>query len=70
MQPIIKFEAFLQMVSINTNSNLPGAYIFRSALGFYYNLLLIYRSATGASVGVCSLDNLGVEYLYGMVHFL
>ena len=55
MQPIIKFEIFGQKNSINTDSNLPGEYNFRSVLGLYDNQLLIYRSAapSEASVGVC-----------------
>ena len=35
MQPIIKFEEFGQIISMNTDSNLPGKYIFRSTLGLY-----------------------------------
>ena len=33
MKPIIKFEVFGQISSMNTDSNLSGVYIFRSALG-------------------------------------
>ena len=56
MQPIIKFEVWGQ-IFINTNSYLPGAYIFRSVLGLY-DLLLIYRIAPPpeALVGVCSIE--------------
>ena len=43
MQPIIKFEEFGQIISINTDSNLPVAYTFRSAVGLYDNVLLINR---------------------------
>ena len=41
---------------MNTDSNLPEAYIFRSALGLYDKLSLIYRRAppVEALVGVCS----------------
>ena len=56
IQPIIKFEVFVQMISTNTNSNLPGHTFLDLLLGLYYNLLLIYRSATEGSVGVCSIE--------------
>ena len=58
MQPIIKFEEFGQIISINADSNLPGAHIFRSPLGLYDNLLLIYRRTPPpeASVGACSIE--------------
>ena len=57
MQRIIKFEEFGQIISMNTDSNFPGAYIFRSALGLYHNLLLIYRKAAPAEspVGACTI---------------
>ena len=58
MQSIIRFEEFGQTISMNTNSNLSGAYICRSALGLYDNLLLVKRRASPAevSVGVCSIE--------------
>ena len=58
MQSIIKYEVFGQLISLNTDSNLPGLYIFRSVLGLYDNLLLIYGRAPPAegSVGVCSIE--------------
>ena len=58
MQPIIKFEVFAQIVFMNTDSNLPRAYIFRSAQGLYDILLLIYRSAppVEASIAVCLIE--------------
>ena len=58
MQPVITFEEFGQRVSMNTDSNLPEAYIFGSALGLYDNLLLIYRRTppVESSVGVCSIE--------------
>ena len=58
MQPIIKSEEFRQIISMNTDSNLPGAYIFRFDLGLYDNLLLIYRRAPPAEalVGVYSIE--------------
>ena len=40
IQPIIKFEEFGQITSMNTDSNLLGAYIFRSALGLCDKALL------------------------------
>ena len=43
-----QFEKFGQIISINTDSNLPGVYSFRSALGLYDNILLIYRRAPPA----------------------
>ena len=54
MQSIIKFEEFGQIISMNNDSILPRAHIFRSALGLYDNLLLIYRQAppVEALVGV------------------
>ena len=54
MQQIIKFEVFGQTISMN--SNLPGAYIFRSALGLYDNL---YTEEAEALVGVCSIEQFG-----------
>ena len=48
MEPIIKYELFGQMISMKTDSNLPDVYIFRSVLGLYDNLLLIYRAAPPA----------------------
>ena len=50
MQPIIKFEVSGQMFSINTDSNLPGTYIFRLVLGFYDSKL--HRSAPPAEASV------------------
>ena len=35
MQLIIEFEVFVQIISTNTDSNLPGTYIFRSVVGLY-----------------------------------
>ena len=34
-QPIIKFEVFGQIISMNTDSKFPGSDIFRSALGLH-----------------------------------
>ena len=45
-------------ISLNTDSNLPGAYIFRSVQGLCDVLLLIYRRAPPAEglVGVYSIE--------------
>ena len=56
-----KFDAFGKVISMNTDSNLMGAYILRSTLGLHDNLLLIRAPPaealpTEASVGVCSLE--------------
>ena len=58
MQPVFKYEMFGQIISLNTDSNLPGAYIFRSVQGLCDVLLLIYRRAPPAEglVGVCSIE--------------
>ena len=56
-QPIIKFEVFGQIISMNTDSNLSGVYIVRSALGLYDNMLLKWSAPPAeASVGVCSVE--------------
>ena len=61
MQSVIKFEVFGYIIAINIDSNSPGAYIFRSALGFYDNLLLTYRSTPPAEALV------GVSMLYKII---
>ena len=57
MQPIFEFKKFGQIILINIDSNLPGAWIFRSVLGLNDNLSLIYLRATPveSSVGVYSV---------------
>ena len=61
MQPTIKFEVFGQIISMNTDTNLPEAYIFRSVLDLYGNLLLILKRGppVEASVGVCLMKSFG-----------
>ena len=49
---------------MNTNSNLPGPCNFRSALDLYDNLL------PRAPSEYVQFNNLGVEYLKGIAHFL
>ena len=58
IQPIIKFEVFGQIIFVNNDSNLPGAYIFRSTLGLHDNLLLIKRKAPPVEslLGVYSVE--------------